>query len=243
MRPLFIVVMILLTSKICQGQTYNKDKTCGADTIYIDTRSLKTGDGINYKAFSCTQVSHFGIRVNLGFSWFSYYGGTKKWIGNHNAGVFGLALVYGKFNLGVDFKLTTVTPGSKLVFSSDTLTPEAKLNPIKAVFFTGYSIDLKNNFSLEPHVGITKNSFYVINEKELNTSFNIPKVYGLNSGVTLNKYFRLKEFQFISVFFSYNYGFTNFKKINPNLGKGYSEWSCGLSYKVFGKRSFHERLN
>jgi hypothetical protein len=236
------MVMILVTSQICQGQIYNKDKVCGADTVYVDTRSLKTGDRINYKAFSCTQVSQFAIRVNVGFSSFSYYGGTQKWIGDHNAGVFGLALVYGKFSVGLDFNLTTVTPRSNLVLSSDTLTPQAKMNPIKAVFSTGYSIELKNNFSLEPHVGITKNSFYVINEKELNTSFNIPDVYGLNSGVTFNKYFRLKEFQFISAFFTYNYGFANFKKINPKLGKGYSEWSCGFSYKAFGKRSFYERL-
>jgi hypothetical protein len=243
MKPLLLVVVIFLMADICQGQVYNKDKVCGTDTIHISYRDLKTGNRVNYKAFTCTKASKPGIRLNFGLSSFAYSDETKKWMGNHNAGVLGLSFVYGKFDFGVNVKLTTISPVSKLAINSDTLTTEAKVNPIKFDFYTGYSIDLKNNFSIEPHLGVTENLFVVINEKELNQSFDIPTIYGLNTGITLNKYFKLKDFQFISVFFTYNYGFTNFKKINPNLGRGYSEWSFGLSYKVFTKRSFYERLD
>lgn len=243
MKILPIVAGIICSVNLCQAQMCHKDKVCGADTIHVNYRDLKTGDRNSYDAFLCTQVSPLGMRLNFGFSSFSYYGGTRKWIGNHNAGVFGLSVVYGKFNVGLNFKLTTVTPATKLVFSGDTLTKAAKLNPVKADFYAGYSLDLDKNFSIEPHLGLTRNVFYVINEKELNQSFSIPKIYGLTPGVTLNKYFKSRDFQFFSVFISYHYGFTNFRKINPALGKGYSEWTIGLAYKVFAKRTFHEKLN
>jgi hypothetical protein len=149
---------------------------CGTDTIHIDQIHIKMGGRIKYDAFQCTQVSKLGVRFNLGFSSFSYYGRTEKWIGNHNAGMIGFSLAYGKFNLGVNFKLTTVTPQSELVFNGDTLTQDAKLNPIKDDFYVSYSIDLKNNFSIEPHLGLTKNLFFIINEKALNKSFTIPNI-------------------------------------------------------------------
>jgi hypothetical protein len=243
MKTIFIAVIIFLLPDICQAQIYNKDKVCGTDTIHINHRDLKYGTLERYDAFACTQVSKPGIRVNIAFSSFCYNGSTDKLMDHHNAAVLGFALAYGKFNLGVDFDVATVFPKSDLPAGNDTLTKDAKLNPIKSDFYAAYSIDLKNNFSFEPHVGVTKNQFHVINEKELNKTFDIPVVYGLNCGLTLNKYFMLKEFQFICVFLSYSYGFTDYKKINPDLGKGYSEWSVGISYKVFAKRQFYERLN
>ena len=167
----------------------------------------------------------------------------KKWLGNHKAVLFGFSFVHRRINLGAKFKFATTTPKSLLVFNGDTLTYEAKLNPPKIDFYAGYSLDLKYNFSIEPYFGITRNIFYVINEKELNKSFNIPGVNGVNTGVTLNKYFKLKEFQFLSLFLTYGYGFTNFKKVNSSLGVGYSEWTLGLSYKVFAKKRFHEKVN
>ena len=243
MKNFHAISVAFLLANICYGQLYNKDKVCGTDTIYVDYRDLKTGERINYKAFECTQVAKAGIRIDLGYSSYSYNLRTKKWLGNHNGALFGLTLVHRKFNLGAKFKFASTTPKSQLVFNGDTLAYEAKLNPPKIDFYAGFSLDLKYNFSIEPYFGVTRNLFYVINEKELNKSFNIPKVHGLNAGVTLNKYFKLKEFQFLSLFFTYGYGFTNFKKVNSSLGVGYSEWTLGLSYKAFAKKIFHERIN
>jgi opacity protein-like surface antigen len=243
MTKFLAISVTFFLANICNGQLYNKDKVCGTDTIYIDYRDLKTGEQINYKAFECTQVAKTGIRVDLGYISYSYNPRTKNWLGNHSGVLVGLTLVHRKFSIGAKFKLATTTPKSQLAFNGDTLTYEAKLNPPKIDFYAGYSFDLKYNFSIEPYVGVTRNLFYVINEKDLNKSFDIPKVHGLITGVTLNKYFKLKEFQFLSIFITYGYGFSNFKKVHSSLGVGYSEWTLGLSYKAFAKKSFHERIH
>lgn len=183
------------------------------------------------------------MRFDFGYSSFSYNQKTKSWLGSHGGALLGLTLVHQKLNLGVKFKVATVTPGSQLVFNGDTLTNKADLNPIKVDFYAGYSLDLKHNLSIQPYIGLTKNLFHVINEEELGKSFSIRNIYGLNTGMTINKYFKLKEFQFLSLFLTYGYGFTNFKKVDNSLGTGYSEWNLGLSYKVFAKKRFHERIN
>lgn len=204
---------------------------------------MKTGERISYKAFECIQVAKAGIRVELGYTSFSYNHRTKNWLGNPGGLLVGLTFVHSRFNIGTKFKFATTTPKSQLAFNGDTLTYEAKLNPPKIDFYAGYSFDFKHNLSIEPYVGVARNLFYVINENELNKSFDIPKVHGLITGVTLNKYFKLKEFQFLSLFITYGYGFSNFKKVHSSLGVGYSEWTLGLSYKAFAKKSFYEKIH
>jgi hypothetical protein len=243
LKAFLAALLMLQVSLCCHGQVYETDKICGTDTVDYRSMNLKTMQPIHYKAFACTQAAKLGLRVNLGFSSFSYYGGTNHWLGKHNAGHFGVGIAHGKFNLGVSFALATVTPGSQLVFGGDTVTQSVQLNPVKSRYYAGYSIDLLRNFSIEPQFGLTRNSFFVINEKDLNKTFNIPKVDGLTAGATLNKYFRLKDFQFIAVFLSYNYSFSNYQNINTSLHSGYSEYSFGLSYKVFAKRKLFERIN
>lgn len=242
MHRKLITLASLFITMLCYGQQYNKEKACGIDTITIDLIDRKTGERIQYKALECTQVGKAGIRFDIGRSSYSYDQKTKKWLGNHGAALIGLSFVHGKLNIGAKFKLASTSPASKLAFNGDTLPLNAKLNPPKIDLYAGYSFDLEHNISIEPYIGLTRNLFYVINEDELNKNFNIRPSHGLLTGLTLNKYFRLKEFQFISVFLKYAYGFTNFRKTHPALGRGQSEWALGLSYKVFAKKRFHYKI-
>ena len=229
-------------------QQYNREKNCHPDTIIvsIDRRHLiKTDlpDSVReYKAFRCTQVSPFGFRVDIGIAHYHYAGSTSQWIGNHFAPSLGLTLAYKKMNFGARFKPWTVRPGSRLSFNNDTLPTSAKLNPVKIDYFFGYSIDLSRNISVEPYAGLSTNIFNVINEKELNQSFDIPKVTGMIGGVYINKYFTIRPFKFISTFINAGYSSANFKKVHNQLDRGYFEWSVGVGYKVFGKRHFSDRI-
>lgn len=243
MKKAFSIFIFFILAATCYGQLYNKEKHCGADTINVDTYNRKTGESIKYKAFECTQVSNFGIRVDIGFNTYSYSNNTKQWLGDHNGALFGLTLAYKNFNFGVKFKPATVNPKSVLVFNGDTLPKNADLNPIKFEYDISYSLALKYNFAIEPYIALTNNSFHVINEKDLNKNYKISKIIGLTTGLTLNKYFKLNEFKFLAVFVKYGYGFTNFKKANSQLGRGYSDFSVGIAYKAFYKRNFLNPIN
>jgi hypothetical protein len=231
------------------GQQLSREKRCNTDTLiaHIDRRH-HLGRDVNdtattYKAFDCTKISRFGLRLDIGFASYSYNDKTKRWLGNHPGPSFNFILVYEKFNLGFRFKPWTVNPGTQMIFGNDTLTRRADLNPVKLDYYMGYSIDMKNNFSIEPYLGLTRNMFIVINEDELNKTFHIRTATGLIAGVTFNKYFKLKEFKFISAFAGAGYASTDFTKTNNKLDKGYFEWTIGVSCKGFFKKHFLERIN
>ena len=242
------IIFFLLFGNIllAHGQQYNREKVCSPDTVLVRRdriHLIKTlSDTSPYKALKCSRVSDYGWRLDLGISAYRYKNRTSDWLGNHPGPLLGLALAYKKFSLGWKIKPWTLNPGTELSFTNDTLTKKAKLNPNKLDFYAGYSIDLKYNISIEPYAGWTKNIFYVINNEELNKTFRIPNANGFITGMVINKYFRLKEFQFLSAFIHFGYAHTDFSKTHPHLDKGYVEYSLGIAYKCFYKRIFLERI-
>lgn len=241
-NPISLIIFSILGAT-SYGQRYDKEKHCGTDTIMVNNYIRKTGESIKYKIFQCTQVSNFGIRVDIGFNTYTYSNNTKQWLGYHNGVLLGLTGAYKNFNFGIKFKPATVNPKSVLVFNGDTLPKNAELNPIKFEYDISYSLALKYNFAIEPYIALTNNSFHVINQNELNKNYKISKSIGLTTGLTLNKYFQLKDFRFLAVFVKYGYGFTNFKKTNSQLSTGYADLSLGLAYKAFSKRKFLSRIS
>lgn len=242
MRLLVIVVMIFLFNKNLSAQNYDRDKKCGTDTINIDYVGRKFGNQIKYQAFKCHQVSKLGVRVDLAYNHYNYNSNTKNWIGNHGGATFGIGLLYGDFTMSAEFKPSTVMPKSELTFNGQLLTTQAKLNPIKIEYKVAYSINTICNFTIEPYVAYTRNSFYVINQEQLNRQYQFDKIHSPTFGISINKYFRIKEFQFVSIFFKYGYSMTNYQKLNNSLGKGYNDISVGISYKGFIERVFLERI-
>ncbi|WP_217606671.1 hypothetical protein [Chitinophaga sp. GbtcB8] len=233
----YLLLLAVFSTACCYGQQYSREITCGTDTV--------TGYSFYepYPAFACTQVSGWGLRAEIGVSGYAYNNKTKQWLGNHFGGSLGLAVVYKNFTIGFRFKPWTIRPKTDLAFGSDTLTRSAELNPIKLDYYVGYSIDLKHNISVEPYIGWTSSVFEVINEKDLHRSYDIRTANGLITGVTLNKYFRISEFQFLSVFISTGYATTGFSKTNSRLGNGYYEGTFGIAYKGFYRRYFLQRAD
>lgn len=238
LRSVTITATLILHAGIARCQEYNRLAVCGSDTEQVRYVSLRTGKLVNYQAFRCTQVSRWGIRPEIGRSSYIYTPPTDQWLGRYSGGSVAIYVAYGNFNLGARVAFTTITPQTELVIDGKPLTREALLNPIKVDYSAGYSLNLKYNFCLEPYVAITSNKFFVLNEDSLGKHYQIPQVLGFTAGIGLNKYFRLKEFQFLAVFVRYGHGFTDFRKVNSELGSGYSEWCFGIAYKVFAKKVF-----
>ena len=244
MKKLRLLPVTFLLLNVCYSQVYNRNPSCGTDTIHVHYIERMRFDTVDYYAFECTRVGKAGLRFDFGPVRTKYDRATENWLGDHGGAILGAAFVHDKLNFGLKMKVETNSSlETELVFNGDTVPYEAELNHVRLDFYVGYSLNLKFNFTIEPYLGITRNLFYVINEEELNKEFNIPRFTGLNTGITLNKYFRLKEFQFLSIFLTYGYGFSNFKKINSSLGSNYSEWNFGLAYKVFAKKRYHEKIN
>lgn len=245
-----LILGLLFIDKLCYCQYYKNDTICSNDIVpiyrYVDNRFklFRFYDPvvIDHYARCCETRSKIGYRLEIGVSKYQYSESVSNWIGNHWGSNFNFIIVYNKLNFGFRFKPWTVNPKSELLLNNNLLTHDAELNPIKIDYYTGYSFDFQNNISIEPSIGYTISSFHVINEKELNTTFDINSCSGLILGVTLNKYIKTNKYEHISMFSRISYGFVDYQRTHNNLGFGYYELNLGLAYKYYFEKRFYKRI-
>ena len=244
---IFSLFFLLLSVNVC-GQKMDNVIFCSLDTFIVKPVSefrhiqkASVDSFAPYKAVWCEKCSKFGARIEIGISIYHYNQKTKDWLGNHGGPNFNFILTYDKFNLGFRFKPWTVSPNEELLFDNKVLPKYANLNPIKLDFYTGYSFDFEH-ISLEPYLGFSRNIFTVINEDELQETFSFPSVTGFINGVTVNKYFKIKNYEYISVFANVGYSIVDYTKVHNALGKNYFEWSIGIAYKGFFTKRFMQKI-
>lgn len=175
-RIIYSLFFIILSINVW-GQNFDNEILCSSDTITINPNSRMrhiqkgTKDSLpSYRIIRCEKKSKIGFSFELGASHYWYNQKTEDWLGNHFGSNFNFILVYDKLNFGFRFKPYTLKPKKELQFCGETLTSKAELNPIKMDFYIGYSFDF-DCISIEPYLGISKNSFVIINEEELNNNF------------------------------------------------------------------------
>lgn len=251
MKLLFLIITLTILTNITSfGQKWNPEIICSSDTLTVEPYvSMKYNpekvDSINqesYKIVQCQTRSNVGFRMDIAVSNYYYGDKTTSWIGQHGGPNFNFIFVMNKINLGFRFKPWTINPKKEMDFNGQTLPITAKFNNIRLDYYVGYSVDFEKLISVEPYLGYNRTSFLVINEDEINQKFSINKTGGLIAGATLNKYFKLKDYGYISVFGTVGYGFVDYKKVHSDLDNGYFEWNFGVSVKGFGTKRFNKRV-
>lgn len=241
-----ILILLFITFYINSlSQKYDRDTICFGKPMTINPyRSIKnvSDTSASYKAILCETRTDVGIRFEIGISKYYYNEKTEQWLGNHGGPNFNFILTANKLNFGLRFKPWTINPKTELIFNSDTLPTYADLNPIKIDYYVGYSFDFNNNISIEPFLGFSQSIFSVINEDVLKKTYSIPNALGLITGVAFNKYFRIKEYEYVALFVNLGYSFVNYKKMHESLGVGYFEWTVGVAYKVFFSKKFFRKI-
>jgi opacity protein-like surface antigen len=251
-RLLVVMTSAILISTASFGQKWITETICSSDTLRVNPLTIEPSLSLKYHRDSasvepyslvaCRTRSNLGYRVEMAISNYYYGNKTSSWIGQHGGPNFNFILVVNKLNFGFRFKPWTIDPNKEIDFSGQTLPTTSKLNNIKLDYYVGYSLDFNKLISLEPYIGYNRTSFRAINEDELNQEFIFNKTGGLIGGATLNKYFKLKNYGYISVFGTGGYGFVDYKKVHPDLDNGYFEWNLGIAYKGFGTKRFHKKV-
>lgn len=239
MKNIFLLFNLILTLTPAFGQQYKKSKNCGKDTVWVTEREF--GNVNRYKAVTCEQVSKLGIRLEFALAGFNYNQPTRAWLGNRKGISLGLIVPYENFSVGIRCKFMTVSSQSSISLDSFFVPQGARVNPVKIDYFVSYSFNFPNNLSAEPYIGYSQNSVRILDRSKDNGNRSAI-TGGLITGLALNKYFRIKDYQFIALFLSGGYSFADFSKINPALGRGYTEWSAGVAYKGFTKRSLQSKI-
>ena len=255
MKRLFIITTAILITTIAFGQKWNGDTICSTDTLIVHPRiimqprqSMKYNPDIPnpnqepYKMVECWTRSNIGLRMELGVSNYYYGERTKSWMRQHGGPNFSFSLAVDKLNFGVRFKPWTIEPAKEMVFDGQTLPTNASFNNIRFDYYVGYSLDFKNLISIEPYAGYNRTMFILLNEKEVGHDVSFNNTGGLIIGATLNKYFKMKDYEYLSLFGSAGYGFVNYEKVHPDLDNGYFEWTLGIAVKSFPKKSFNKKV-
>jgi hypothetical protein len=251
MKRLFLITTTaLLAATISFGQKWHPETICSMDTLIVEPYiSIKYSpdklDSLTrqpYKIVQCRTRSNIGFRFDIAVSNYYYGKNTTNWLGQHGGPNFSFILVVDKLNFGFRFKPWTIDPKKEMIFDGKILPITASLNAIKLDYYVGYSIDFDKLISVEPHLGYNRSSFIVINEDDLNQTFTFDKTGGPIIGATFNKYFKLKDYEYLSLFGTVGYTFVNFEKVHPDLDNGYFEWNLGIAYKGFITRHFNKRV-
>jgi hypothetical protein len=251
MKRLFLLIIsVILINTISFGQKWTPGIICSTDTLivgpYISIKynpdKIDSTKQKSYKIVQCQTRSKVGFRMDIAVSNYYYGDKTTSWVGQHGGPNFNFILVVNKLNFGFRFKPWTIDPKKEMEFNGQTLPTTAKLNNIRLDYYVGYSFDFEKLISFEPYAGYNRTSFLVINEDKLNQEFTFNKTGGLIIGSTLNKYFKLKDYGYISVFGSVGYGFVDYNKVHPDLDNGNFEWNLGLAVKSFGIKRFNKRV-
>lgn len=245
------ITAFVLGSQLAFGQRWVPETICATDTLVVEPlRSMKEApDKVSsevkypYRIVQCRTRSEVGFRLDFAVSGYRYKDETAEWIGQHGSPAFGFILVYDKINAGMRFKPWTISPLKELSPSGETVPVTARMNVIKMDYVAGYSFDFEKRFSVEPYIGYNRSSFNVINETELDQKFNIRKTGGLIVGTTLNKYFPMNNYNYISVFATVAYGFVDYKIVHPALGNNYFEWSVGIAVKTYATKFFNKKVD
>lgn len=249
-RAFLLIAAIIMNCTIVFAQKWIPETICSSDTfivepsyrMYVNNEKINSTNQLPYKIVQCRTRSNIGVRFEIAVSNYYYGEKTTNWLGQHGGPNFNLAFAIDQFNLGLRFKPWTVAPQKELNFNGQILPTSASLNPVKIDFYLGYSIDFEKLISIEPYLGFNRSSFVVINENELNQKYSFKKTGGPIVGTTFNKYIRIKEYNYLSIFGTVGYGFVNFEKVNAELDNGYFEWNLGLASKGFFTKIFSKKV-
>lgn len=249
-RPLLTITAALLVTSTSFGQKWIPETICSTDTIVVEPDSSwdpypvksVTSNQPPYKIVRCRTRSNIGCRLEVAVSSYYYGEKTATWLGQHGGPDFNFILAADHLNAGFRFKPWTIDPEKELVFDGQTLPTAAKLNNIRLDYYVGYSFDFEKLISVEPYAGYNRTLFYVINEDDLQKQFRLEKTGGLIIGTTLNKYIRIKEYEYLSIFGTAGYAFVNYRKVHPDLDNGYFEWNLGIAYKGFATKRFNRKV-
>lgn len=248
-----LLIFVILIQCPSYAQRWIPEAICSKDTLIVQPiHSKKKGkeidtlfvfDTLAYQIVRCETRSNLGFRMELGFSNYYYGKNMTSWIGQHGSPNFNFYAVYKKLTFGIRMKPWTIDPKRMLVVQNQLVPTNAQLNVIKSDIILGYSLDFNRLLSIEPFVGLNTNNFVVINEDDINQDFSFQKIKSPIGGVTINKYFKIKEHEYLSLFSTLGYSLAYFMELNPTLEPGYFEWNIGLAYKGFGIKHFTQRIN
>lgn len=245
----YLIPLLIIVPHVTQAQQVDRTTVCAPDTILIDrSHSIMYRQAASfepYRVVECRRVGRLGLRLDFGYLVQEYRDQMRSWLGNNGQGIGGgLAIVYHNWNLGLKFRVGTARTTKPFQIGDHIMEPDSRVNMARIDYSLGYSFNLPYNFAIEPYVALGANRAYLLgydSAKPGTVSDKLGKLNSLVTGITANKYFKLRrDNEFVGLFVSYEYNHANFKKLHPELSRGNTAFNFGILYKAFAiNRRYH----
>ena len=123
-----------------------------------------------------------------------------------------------------------------MVFDNENVNTQHEFNSFNLNVALGYSYDFHKNWSTDIKVGFNTTNFEILNSKETNLVYESDYIMGTQIGLGLDRYIKLKRFNYIVLGLGIDYYTTDYSKISYNMKPSSLNYTLTIWYKGFFKR-------
>jgi hypothetical protein len=154
---------------------------------------------------------------------------------NPIATTFNYKLFYRNFFLYVGTNISTFTPSKDLKFTNTIITNQNEISLSNMNMAIGYMYNFNKKWSADFKLGINSGNVDVLYNNQLK-SYSPELVIGNTYGITINRFFKLKGYNYIVLSVGADYYTTDYSKISPDMNNQSVNYFLTIGYKGFNKK-------
>lgn len=156
---------------------------------------------------------------------------NQDFIDNKSVQVTGLSVYYRKFFFIYDVFICEFSPKKEIRFNNALFNQTDLFSSFNLNVALGYNCDFSKNWSADAKFGFNTTDFELIDSKYGNQKYESDILMGTLFGLGLNRYFKLKRYNYLVLRLGADYYSTDYTSINPQLGNSSMNYSLTIGYK------------
>lgn len=127
-------------------------------------------------------------------------------------------------------------PNKYMTFENIGVNDQYEFSSLNLNLALGYSYDFHKNWSADVKIGLNSTDFEISNSYETNLIYNSEILMGPQIGLGIDRYIKLKRFNFIVIGLGMDYYMTDYAKISPDLKPSSLNYTFTIGYKGFFRK-------
>jgi hypothetical protein len=147
-----------------------------------------------------------------------------------------LDIFYKNYFLSYGAFMYLFNPNREMIFGNYRVGPEAELLSINLIMAIGYNYAFQKNWSAGFRFGFNATRFEIVNAEKINLYYSSKVIAGALLGIQLERYFKLKGFNYIVLSALTDYYTTDYSKASRDLKSSALNYSFTIGYKKYFKK-------
>ena len=161
---------------------------------------------------------------------------NPDYIDNKTIQITDFTVFYKNFYLTYGAFIYEFKPNKIMVFDNTTVNTQHEFSSFNLNMALGYSYDFHKNWSTDIKIGFNITDFEILNSKETNLIYESDIITGAMIGLGVDRYFKLKRFNYIVIGLGIDYYKTDYSKISSEMKPTSLNYSLTIGYKGFFKK-------